>query len=518
MATTLVSAARTPVGIRAALRRPALPLVPIVAAAAVVARLPFLAQAPGKDEAGFLMVGQQWQPGGSSLYGNYWVDRPPLLITIFRFAAHTGGLVSLRLVGCLAVVLVVFGCSSVARRVAGDRAARWSAVTAAALCVSPLLGGLEVNGELLSAPFVVGGIGAVVAALREPRHRRAVLAAALAGAAMVAALMVKQNMADVGVFAVVAGVLAWRRAELTGRRLRGIGLGFVVGSTLCLVVVAAWTVWHGTSLVGVFDAMYPFRVEAGRVMAASSRQGADARLWLLLVSWLLSGGAIIMAAITWALVSRRLHGAASWGLVATVVFDVVSIGLGGNYWHHYLIQLVGPVSIVAGVLVARHQPVIRSVLTAVVVAAAVAWGLGLPGSGVPEGTEVGHAVALAAGPRDTIVTLYGHADVTLASGLASPYPYLWSLPTKTLDPRLQHLAALMRSPSAPTWFVTWTDRASLDRESAATYRQVNRRYHPVAHLLGSTVYLRNGVNRAAPSLSGAGNSGTVTPPTKEHQP
>jgi hypothetical protein len=514
MATTLVSTSRPP-ALAAAVRRHA---VPLIAVAAVLARLPFLAQAPGKDEAGFLMVGHQWHAGGTSLYGNYWVDRPPLLITIFRFAALEGGLVPLRLVGCLATVLVVLGSAYVARRLGGDKAARWSAATAAALCVSPLLGGLEVNGELLSAPFVVAGIAAALAAVRAERDRAAVVAAALAGAATVAAVLVKQNIADVGVFAVVAGVLAWRRGEISGRRLRGATLGYVVGAGLCLALVAAWTALHGTSLTGVFDAMYPFRVEAGRVMAASSRQNADARLWVLLGSWLFSGGAIIMAAITWALVSRRLHGAASWGLIATVVFDVASILLGGNYWHHYLIQLVGPISIVSGVLVARRQPAIRSVLAAVVVAAVVAWGIGVPGSATSTGFSVGHAVARAANPRDTIVTLYGHADVSLASGLESPYPYLWSLPSRTLDPRQRLLDDLLRGPSAPTWFVTFSDVHALGPGSRTTSHLVATHYHPVAHLKGSTVFLRNGMVRAVPSLLGAVTPASTTNTEKEHQP
>ncbi len=112
-------------------------LVLVVATVAVLVRLPFLASDPSRDEAGFLLVGQQWHAGGSSLYGDYWVDRPPLLITIFRIAAQLGGLVPLRLIGCLATALVVLGVAYVARRLGGARAAVWAAVTAAALCVSP---------------------------------------------------------------------------------------------------------------------------------------------------------------------------------------------------------------------------------------------------------------------------------------------------------------------------------------------------------------------------------------------
>ena len=44
-------------------------------------------------------MGAQWNGAGSSLYGNYFVDRPPLLVSIFRCAASLGGITALRLIG-----------------------------------------------------------------------------------------------------------------------------------------------------------------------------------------------------------------------------------------------------------------------------------------------------------------------------------------------------------------------------------------------------------------------------------
>ena len=61
--------------------------------------------------------------------------------------------------------------------------------------------------------------------------------------------------------------------------------------------------------------------------------------------------------------------------------------------------------------------------------------MALPGQQYVSLTQaVGTSIAKVASPRDTIVTLYGHAEVTRASGLSSPYPYLWSLPTKDPGP------------------------------------------------------------------------------------
>jgi hypothetical protein len=478
----------------------------------VLARLPFLDRVAGPDEAGFLLVGGQWHPGGTSLYGDYWVDRPPLLVTIFRVAAELGGAVPLRLIGCLAAVVVVLGCAHVARQISGPRAAGWSAAIAAALCVSPLLGGLEVNGELLAAPFVVVGVAAVLRAVREETARRAAPAAAVAGAATVAALLVKQNMADVAVFAAVVVLVAWRRGDLSARRLRQATGWYAVGAVVTTGAAACWTLLHGTSLIGVFDATYPFRIEAGRVLASSSHQHATARLWLLLASWVMSGGAVIMVVVAWALVSRRLRGAGVWALIATMLFDLVSIGLGGSYWHHYLVQLVVPVAVAAGVLVAGRQPGIRPVLLSALLVAAVAWGGAVPGPGRTSASSVGAAVGGAAEPGDTIVTALGHADVTEASGLSSPYPYLWSLPARTLDPGLTRLDSLLAGPRAPTWFVHWSRLSSVGPASRRTERVLRTRYHRVAVLHGRAVYLLDGVARPTPRLPEPGTRSAAADP------
>jgi hypothetical protein len=274
-------------------------------------------------------------------------------------------------------------------------------------------------------------------------------------------------------------------------------------------------------VVGVYDAMYPFRVEAGRVMAASNRTTANARLWALIVCWCLSGAAVIMGVVAQALASRRLRSTAVWALVAMVLFDVVSIALGGSYWNHYLIQLVVPVAVLSGLLDAGRHPAARTVLTATAVSATIAVGVVLAGNHDTAGTSVGEAVRVVAAPTDTIVTTWGHPDVTQASGLSSPYPYLWSLPARTLDPRLAELTTLLASPRAPTWFVTWHDSSTwgFHGSGAAAARVLAEHYNPVAKVDGHTIYLHRGVARTVPQLAppsaDLSASGARTPPLKE---
>jgi hypothetical protein len=475
--------------------------VSLVAAVAVLLRVPGLGRPPDPDEAGFLVVGRQWGGAGRSLYRDYWVDRPPLLMTVFRVAAQLGGLVPLRLIGCLATALVVLGVARLAGQLAGPRAALPAAVVAAALCVSPLLGGGEVDGELLAAPFVAWGAVAVLRALdpaRDGRGHGSLRAAAAAGAAAVAAVLVKQNFLDVAVFGVVTLGLAVRSGAVSRGHAGRVLLAASGGAAGCLGLAAAWTVWHGTSVTGVLDAMYPFRLQAAHAMAASTDGGPAARLPTLLAAWAGSGLALLTALVCCSLLARRLHRPASWGLVVLLGYDSVSALAGGNSWLHYLLQLVVPVSALTGAMVARRQPGAGVAVAGVVVVALVAWAVGLPGSA---GNEVGSAVGAASRPGDTLVVVYGHADVVWSSGLASPYPFLWSLPLKTLDPRLRVLDDVLRGPAAPTWFVRWGRFRTWGVHSGATARLVAERYHPVAGLAGTTVYLRDGVRRPVPVLS-----------------
>jgi hypothetical protein len=374
---------------------------------------------------------------------------------------------------------------------------------AAGLCVSPLMGGLAVNGELLAAPFVVAGLAAMLTAVHERREGRAAMAAALAGAATVAALLVKQNMADVGVFAAVVLLVGWRRGELSGRRLRTATASYVAGAVLALAVTAVWTMLHGTSLAGVYDAMYPFRIQAGRLMAsAGHHRHATARLWALLDSWVVSGGGIVMAAVVWALATRRIGGTG---------------GLGAGRHRHVRRpvgrsrrQLLAPLPDPArgadrGPLRAARRPAPagdaddpgelarrRRVLV----------GRTLTGPGTSTASTDGRAIGAVARTGDTIVTAFGHADLTQASGLRSPYPYLWSLPALTLDPHLTTLDSVLTGPHAPTWFVGLGYLRALGPAGRTTDRVLHADYHLVADLHGRSVYLRNGVTRPIPEEPG----------------
>lgn len=457
-----------------------------------------------------MVVGQQWRAGGTSLYGNYWVDRPPVLMTIYSAAARLGGAVPLRLFGIVAAALVVLLAARLAGQLGGRRASAGAAIVAAVLLANPALGAESVNGELLAAPVVLAGLSCAVAALRASTSRIAVVGAAGAGALAVTALLIKQNMADVAVFAIVAGALSCWRGDVAIRRLAALAAAGLGGGLAMLAVVAGWIAVHGTSLHGVYEAMYPFRLDAARVMNTyGSAGGAAGRAQQLALVTLTSGLIVLVVMCCWAALTRRIGGPFVWALVVLLVFDGVSILMGGNFWSHYLVQPLGVVAVLSGLVVSGWRRPMGALVAAVAVVAAAGWVQSAVATTSSPAEDIGTAIRSSSAPGDTVFSAWGNAGVVQASGLSSPYRYLWSLPIKTLDPQLALLNRTLAGPEAPTWIVAWHHFKTWGLDTTQTRQLVQLRYHQVAAPCGHTIYLLDGVNRPAPTVSRCTTEGAL---------
>ena len=509
----------TPVGtdVRGQRSTPSTDTVPLtvlgLAVLTTLLRLPILGAPVSADEGGFLMVARQWRPG-SSLYGDYWVDRPPLLVALFQGADALGGLPALRLLGCLAAGLTVLAVGLAGHRAAGPVAATWSAAVAGGLLVSPLIGVVQVNGELLAAPFVAGGVWLAILAVQAP-ERRIGWAALGAGACAAAAVLVKQNMLDVVVFGGALGLLCLRQGILRAAELRRLALWFGAGGLVTVVAVLGLAGLRGTSPGGVLFAMYPFRLDAAFAAGHVTPVERLFRLARLGGAELLTGAPLVLAALVFVMLAvRRRPGPPPWprhrplafavavAALALTAYDVVSVVVGGSYWLHYLVQLTIPAALAAGlVAVATPRPG-RALVVVVLVSATLAWTASLVRLTPAEGEAVGTAIGRAAKPGDTMVSAFGDANIPFSAGLASPYPYLWSLPARTLDTRFRHLGAVLAGPDAPTWLVARgpTTLALLDQHSPGV--ALRGRYHHVGEVCGRAIYLRDGVHRRAPVFRG----------------
>lgn len=461
----------------------------VAAVVAFVAWLPFLRTPLESDEAGFLMVARQWE-SGSSLYGDYWVDRPPLLIWLFRLAAQLGtgsletdGIVvpGVRLMGATASAVAVLLAGVLAARLSTDES-RWPRrivpLLATALLSSPLLGMPAANGEVLSLPFTLAGVLCVVLCSAGPPGRRTLALAAAAGAAGMAAMLVKQNMADVFVFAIVLLPLAARRPiDLLGRMIAG-----AAGAVVVLAAAVGSAATRGTTPAALWDAVVVFRLQAGAVIGESSSPATTSRFILVLLCFIASGAAITL--ITTGFLATRTalrHGPRGAPLPAAALamagWEVLGVAAGGSYWLHYLTGLVPGVVLLACLVrpIGRRRWVVTGCLITTALACLVAWvvTIGSPVSAsLATDAEVAHWIRTHADPDDRVVVAYGRPDIVAASGLTSPYEHLWSLPVRVRDPHLTELVRVLDGPESPRWVVVFgkgMDSWAIDADRAQAY-------------------------------------------------
>ena len=474
-----------------------LPSAVVVALAAGVglARVPYVGRPLSPDEAGFLVVGAQWSPG-RSLYGAYWVDRPPLLIGFFDLAARWGGALPLRLLGIALAVAAVLLAARLGRLVAAVAGSRRTtsvlvaAATATVLLVTPLFGAGEVNGELIALPVVLLGLVLLLEAeVATParRARRGWLLAA-AGGVGAAAAMVKQNEVDV-LLALVVLVVAGRADRRAGSVLRDLAAA-AAGGALLGVVVLGWAATRGTGPLGLWDAVVVFRAHAAGVLGASPSAAATARLHRTLLALLVSGAWVfpVLLLAGWRALGRGPAARLRRPAVALVGWELVAVLAGGSYWLHYLVCLV-PGTVLCVALLAQAPGATRAGLRLGLAWAAAVAVVGAAGhlqepAPAPKDPATLHWLDEHARPGDTAMVAWGHADLQRATGMASPYEELWSLPVRVRDAHLADLARVLRGSDRPTWVVAtsgdatdplggWNiDARSADAELAAHYRVV----------------------------------------------
>jgi Glycosyltransferase family 87 len=472
-----------------------------VCAVVVVLRTVYLVGPFYSDEAGYTVVARSLRAGGPNLYGHYFVDRPPGLLLLYRLATLTGWAPSIRVLATGLALLLVGSAAWAAYEAVGERGVRWAAVVAAALVVTPVLSAQEADGEILAAPLVMLSLALTLAAVRRSGWPACALATG-AGLAAGTAVMVKQNFGDGVVFALVL-LLASLVQRRTGRRDAAVvAAGGVLGGAVVAAAALGFVVWSRVGLRTAWTTVFGFRGTALDVIADHSLHAPVMRAFDLAGRAVLAGVLPLLVLLLAEAVRCRFRGPpVAWALGATALLDVVSIAMGGSYWPHYLLQLVPVLALAAGLWAADAGRLRAAVAATVASAVAAIVVVTLTGAAYPRDSQrVGAFLARSSRPGDTATVLYGNAEVQQASGMRSPYPHLWSLPMRTLDPHLTRLRAVLTGPRAPTWVVdlghldAWNiDAHDRTRLALATH------YREVAAVCGHTVFLHDGVRRTLAS-------------------
>lgn len=471
--------------------------------AALAVRLPTLGSPVGSDEGGLLLVGESWARGGDSLYGPYWVDRPPLLVMVHELAAHTGGAVSLRLVGALAAVATVVAAWAVGRAVAGAVGARWSAVTATAVVSAPGIGWPHVSSELLAVPCVIGAVGLVLHAVDDHAGHRVRLAA-LAGALAACAPLLKQNLVD-GVLAIAVILLtSVLRGHSSGRRALGLSLAALAGAALTAAVVVAWSAFRETYPDELWHALVPFRAEATTVISEHATDATADRLRVLTLICVVGGPlGIALLAVRSAL---RTWSPSALTAVVLLAWATVSMIAGGSYWLHYLVQLAPGLSLAVAAAIAtdllgrRAARAVSGYALVVALVGAVVFSVVTARTPHTDREAVGRWLDRATLPGDTAVVTWGQPSILYEADVRSPYEQLWSLPVRVRDPQLTRFVRVLEGAGAPDWVVTrGRSTDSWGIEASAADDALAARYDVVANLRGYRVHLLKGAERPVPA-------------------
>ena len=478
-------------------------LVPLCALV-LLARLSYVPKPLRNDEGGYLLIARQWHTGGEFMYGDYFVDRPPLLMLIFKVAALTEWDQALRVIAIpFALVFVLAGWRA-GTLLGGPAGGRWAAVVAAGIMCSPGLAAEQADGELFGAALVMAALALALSAWHADSPRRRLWLAAAAGVVAASAPLIKQSLVEGLLFVAGLVVLGLWGSGADRRRALLFGAAAAAGALLPLALFVLWLAMASITPADAWHDLVSSRGVAFDILWSTSPDDSIGRIGQLLVLGTLTG--LLPVVVTWLVAGRHGLGraaAAAKLITPLLVFGIVGIASGGAYWPPYLLQLAPAAVLAAGAMAPSASAAAAWMrrFAAMVAAAAV---IGTVISTVVYATvpsawytqRIGEWLADSKAAGDTGFVVYGLPSILEAADMSSPYPHLWSAAMRTVDPEQDRLRATLAGPEAPEWIVHIIGFDAWGIDDGSRLRDlVDQRYRVVAEVCGHRVWLRQDVTR-----------------------
>ncbi len=474
----------------------------IAIAFSVALRVPFLNRSLETDEGGFLMVAQQWHGGGgSSLYGDQWVDRPPVLLLVFKLAAWWGGSpVLVHTFSLICSVVLIVSAWWAGRIINGPAGAVAAALVASVAGSNIILGAGALTGEGMAGALVMVSCALILhVKYKEESPQKALVLALVAGIVASLAFLVKQNFIDAALF---AAVLLGVRVHKTWRLI----VAYAAGVAAPLFATAVWASSdEGPGLVPLWNALFVFRRRAFDIVTQSGSTAPMERLQILVLVFLVSGLALLSWQLLVACHRVRHRHSLRLALFVMWLYAVLGISVGASWWRHYLLALVPVLAMGAALSTQRVAPRLRTHFAPTIAVLASVLSAIIGGILLFSGTLKGYDEQVIAGylkeaaaPSDGIFVAYGRPSIIWEAGLQTPYRYSWSLPMRGRDPDLTHLVDTLTGPDAPTWLIEYGDFNWWQIDTEAFQEARESRYHVVATICGHDIYLLDDAVRQLP--------------------
>jgi hypothetical protein len=443
------------------------------AVVAFVARFPSLLWPLRPDEAGFLLVARAWRPEADSVYGHYFVDRPPPIIWLVQATDAVGGAYTHRLVGAVGCALLVLASAAATKEIARRagvvdpaavrRTTAWVAIATAALVSNAQIDPVAAKGELFGIPLVMASCWLSLRAVRRTSASDAFWAGLLA----MLAVGLKQSIVGGLVFGCVLLIGSALARQLPWRATLRCALAAVAGAAVPVAAVVGWALVVGVRLEVLWYTSVGFRSDANRIIAAQNAEAATGRIWVLLLVFIGVGMLLLVVCFLAQLGSLlRLDAVPVVAVLVTLAVDLVGVAVSGSYWMPYLFVPIPPLALALALLLSndrvrgtrdRVNPAAIAFVVASSVVSLIGWTGAWVGGRVPVEVRTGEALHAIARPGDRVLVYGGRADIQWATHVSSPYPYLWSLPMRTRDPGLDELRSVLTGSTPPTWFVEASD-------------------------------------------------------------
>jgi hypothetical protein len=321
-----------------------------------------------------------------------------------------------------------------------------------------------------------------------------------AGAVAAAAPLVKQNLLEGLLF--LAGLVVFGYRGPGRDRAVHVARAAVLGALIPWGLMAVWLTAARIPVSAAWHDLVGFRGAAFGVIWSDSPAASVRRAGLLLALGLVTG--LFPVVLAWLLSARgRWADPVPRTVTWLLLFGIVAILAGGSFWPPYLLQLAPPAVLAAGLLAPSASPAGAWMRTGCTVVATAAV-LGTVVSAVVHATNpsvwysqrIGEWLAGSKEPDDTGWVAYGLPSVLETADLPSPYPQLWTVPMRTLDPEQTRLRATLAGPEAPAWIVGVTGLDAWGIDDDGRLRDlVDRRYRLVAEVCGDPVWLRRDLTR-----------------------
>lgn len=495
-------------------------------------RIPFFRIPMLADEGGYAYATRGWVNGTGELYGDLWISRPQGIFFVYAgiFDLFGTGTTAFRFAAWIAVALTLIAVWGFARMCATPLAANLTALIFAVASSLPNLEGYTANAEMFM------GLPAALAALWLLRVRRTDWSRwQLAGVGLLigTAIALKPSAAVMIPVAVLFIVMidGTAPAQALAQRLLWVGSGIVaVGAGL---LIHGWTLgWSD-----FFYATISYRLSAQSAATVGLQHNLEAigRLaWrasalLMLVAVLLAFRYRREAETS----VRRLRrgfkpGRPRWnrpgwslgrspGFLARprddgklllrlwMIGSLAGASVGGDWWSHYLLQMIAPLSIWMGWTIASVWPAVtrpaRSVLAMATVGLLVApfWVLthGSPANmaqamfshpGYPAQDQVAAYLRDQTEPGTPIFVAFDQASIYYLADRPPAYRHLYDQELRGIPHSYSDLISIIQGEARPEYIVSTRQPGPFADDSRAFWQEVGQYYELVDTIEGIPIY------------------------------